>query len=374
MLLFYFIILITLFTLPAFAISEGEVQAQVDAVGRESVTGNLLIWFLCAVAFLKVSQKIDSFMSSLGINVGHTGGSMLAEAMIAARTITTVAGAAGHAFGGTGAKAKGTDRNGSGMTSFLHGGLAGVVSRKITNDAIKTATSKTQATATHSATKSASAERVVQADHVATGTTQSQSTTTQQRTSTAQRSSTATHRSSASYRASAAASVRSGTITAPRSKGLGGAIFASSLQAGGSFANDVIGRVARGDIRSTGSITGDMASQSLKSYMGLTALGGTHADEVAYRDVEIGGGRISGVETTPDHPRGIAFAMYHAEQYAKPDGAFQEVTTADGARWYRQYARDAVESTPYKAPDGEVAYSKEIVKKLPKPPQRKDRI
>lgn len=36
---------------------------------------------------LKVSQKIDSFMSSLGINVGHTGGSMLAEAMIAMRGI-----------------------------------------------------------------------------------------------------------------------------------------------------------------------------------------------------------------------------------------------------------------------------------------------
>lgn len=38
---------------------------------------------------LKVSQKIDNFMSSLGINVGHTGGSMLAEAMIAMRGIGT---------------------------------------------------------------------------------------------------------------------------------------------------------------------------------------------------------------------------------------------------------------------------------------------
>jgi hypothetical protein len=31
---------------------------------------------------VKVSQKIDSFMSSLGINVGHTGGSLMAEATI----------------------------------------------------------------------------------------------------------------------------------------------------------------------------------------------------------------------------------------------------------------------------------------------------
>ena len=74
-----------LFCQPAFAISEEEVQAQVDAVGKEAVSGNVLIWFMCAIGFLKVSQKIDSFMASLGVNVGHTGGSMLAEAMIAAR-------------------------------------------------------------------------------------------------------------------------------------------------------------------------------------------------------------------------------------------------------------------------------------------------
>ena len=73
---------------PAFAaISESDVQAQVDAVGKEAVSGNVFIWFLCAIGFLKVGQKIDSFLSSLGVNVGHTGGSMLAEAMIAARGI-----------------------------------------------------------------------------------------------------------------------------------------------------------------------------------------------------------------------------------------------------------------------------------------------
>lgn len=62
-------------------------QSQVSASGKEGVAGNLFIWFLCAVAFLKISQKIDSFMQGLGINVGHTGGSMLAEAMLAARSI-----------------------------------------------------------------------------------------------------------------------------------------------------------------------------------------------------------------------------------------------------------------------------------------------
>ena len=75
----------SLSAVPAFAVTEAEVQQQVNSIGKEGVTGNVFIWFLCAIGFLKVSQKIDSFMSSLGINVGHTGGSMLAEAMIAAR-------------------------------------------------------------------------------------------------------------------------------------------------------------------------------------------------------------------------------------------------------------------------------------------------
>ena len=38
-----------LFCQPAFAISEEEVQAQVDAVGKETVSGNVLIWFMCAI-------------------------------------------------------------------------------------------------------------------------------------------------------------------------------------------------------------------------------------------------------------------------------------------------------------------------------------
>lgn len=89
------LILASLVAVPAFAVTEAEVQQQVNAVGKEAVTGNIFIWFLCAIGFLKVSQKIDSFMSSLGINVGHTGGSMLAEALIAARGVATV-----KSFGG----------------------------------------------------------------------------------------------------------------------------------------------------------------------------------------------------------------------------------------------------------------------------------
>ena len=88
---------VTLFlsqSVTVFAVTE----AEVEAVGKETAAGNVFIWFLCAIAFLKISQKIDSFMSSLGINVGHTGGSMMAELMIAARGLTSVKSVAGGSF------------------------------------------------------------------------------------------------------------------------------------------------------------------------------------------------------------------------------------------------------------------------------------
>lgn len=87
--------------IPTYALTAEEAEQQIATQGKEAVAGNVLIWFLCAVAFLKVSQKIDSFMSSLGINVGRTGGSMLAEAMIAGRAITKgFGGLAGSGSGG----------------------------------------------------------------------------------------------------------------------------------------------------------------------------------------------------------------------------------------------------------------------------------
>lgn len=129
------IVLMCFVAQPAFALEESEVQAQVDAVGKEAVAGNVLIWFLCAIAFLKVSQKIDSFMSSLGINVGHTGGSMLSEAMIAARSIGGFRGSSGGRSG------RSSGASGGGGEGFLAGGLAGVVSRQVTSGAVKSVTS-----------------------------------------------------------------------------------------------------------------------------------------------------------------------------------------------------------------------------------------
>lgn len=291
---------------PAFALEESEVQAQVDAVGKEAVSGNVLIWFLCTIAFLKVSQKIDSFMSSLGINVGHTGGSMLSEAMIAARSLGGFRGSSG------GRSSRSSGGSGGGSGCFLAGGLAGVVSRQVTSGAVKSVTSPGNGSST------------------------------------------------------------SGGSGA--SGGIGGSVYASSVAKGGSFANKVIGSVAMGDISTMGTITGRKAEQALHSYMGDNALEPGATGIPSYSNVEIGGGRITGTETSAEHPEGIAFGMYSTEQYAAPEGDYETVYSADGASWYKQYAADAVKKTPYKAPDGTIAYKESLIKKLPPTPRRKDKL
>lgn len=530
----------------AFAISESDVESAVSASGKEAVSGNVLVWFLCAIAFLKVSQKIDSFLSSLGLNVGHTGGSMLSEAMIAMRAINTATSAVGSALGSRShhASAPASGKSGVGSAAsagFFSGGLVGMASRKIASDAVRTATaeknivqpqqaeatvSRTHASSdTHSGSQTASEQqrqntsqldqnqqtvssRVVnseqreksqqalhesqhsmdasqlhqdtqtaqeqqfhaalhtedqQASHLAfqseqgefvgsvvqsdefeasseearteqsqvmqsalqqeqIGVTQrEQAQYTQQetqsstfgqvesqsrqhtaqsdkqffsvrnglsKTTIAERTVQAQERpgrflhsrtpsaAPASAPANEAPAARPAPIpSAPTQfRSFGGTLFAKSLYQGGAFANDVIGTVAKGDYRTTGSITGETATRSLMSYMGFTTLG-EHATNIPrYQDVEIGGGRITGREFTPEHPGGIDFCMYHADQYAQPKGDYSKVYSADDAAWYKQYAADTVERKPYQAEDGKIAYHEKIVQKLPNPPQRKDRM
>lgn len=94
----------------------------------------------------------------------------------------------------------------------------------------------------------------------------------------------------------------------------------------------------------------------------------------SFQNVEIGGGRISGTEVSEEHPEGIRFGMYHTAQYTAPEGAYTTVQATDGTSWYKQYAADAVDKSPYMAPDGSIAYQESIVKKLPPAPKRKDRM
>ena len=290
------LIMVFLCSVPAFAISESEVQAAVDEQRKNAVTGNIFVWFLCAIAFLKVSQKIDSFLAGLGINVGHTGGSMLAEALIATRGVFAAKQFAGGSKGGSGGGG-----GSSGGGGFMSGGLVGAVGRNFTNSGVKKATGKSGG-------------------------------------------------------------------------GLGGKAYTSSVNKGGGFANSVIGKVATGNISSVGSISGEGSEAALMSYLGYTAMGSGATDVPKFSNVEIGGGRMMATETSDEHPGGIDVGMYHTDKYMKPTGDYTTITAADGTSWYKQYAQDTVKRTPYTAPNGQVAYREEVVKELPKPPQRKDKV
>ena len=284
---------------PASALTEEEVRQQIAAEGSAAVTGNIFIWFLCAIAFLKVSQKVDSFMSSLGINVGHTGGSMLGEAMVAMRGVGMAAKAiTGKGFGSSGGGGGGASADSSGNGAFS-GGLAGIVSRKFSQGAAASATGQ------------------------------------------------------------------GGNFVSRKA-------FDSSLAKGGAFANGVISSVAKGNIAKTGTITGDTAVKALQSYIGMP--GQDAETPLQYSQVEIGGGRITGTETSAATPEGIQFAMYNTEQYMEPSGDYRTVSASDGSKWYMQYAQDTVKREPYEAPDGKIAYHESIVKQMPAMPRRKDKV
>ena len=343
---------------PAFAITEAEVEAQVSATSRETVTGNVLIWFLCAIGFLKVSQKIDSFMASLGVNVGQTGSSMLAEVIIATRGVAAIASSYGggvrHAGGGS---SGGAPSGPSGpFGGFLKGGLAGVVSRKVTSDAVRTATT---ATSTVNTVKSTAAEAAAQSRTIreqnadAVHQTDTQIGTHQETTTAAAHS----------------ASTEMLTQTAQQSEMSAAQIFQQSEHTARQTTTHTPAQASP-----TNTTDQQTHTQSIRSYLGYAGEGAQEKTPLTFSNVEIGGGRITGMVSRPDMPAPIAFGMYHADQYMEPKGDFSKIRTADGALWYTQLAQDTVERKPYKAPDDTVAYQESIVKRLPDPPKRKDRV
>ncbi len=305
--LLYIILLVAcmvlLFSMPVFAseLTEADVEQAVADQGKEAVTGNVFIWFLCAIAFLKVSQKIDSFMASLGINVGNTGGNMMAELLIAGRSLA----GAMHLKGGSGSGGSGYRKSGSPGDAavggnFLSGGLAGSVGRQTERSAVNHVTGYTE----HSS--------------------------------------------------------------------IGSAMYHSSLNKGGDFANNVISNIAQGNYSQVGSIKGEEAEKAFISYMGMKEDKDTPFP--VFTNMEIGGGRMTGTETTEDSGS-REFALYHADQYVAPTpGTYDTVQSVDGATWYKQYAQPTVNKTPYETEDGKVAYHESIVQKLPQAPQRKERI
>ena len=379
----------------AFAVDETEVESAIAASSREEVAGNLFIWFLCAIAFLKISQKIDSFMSSLGINVGRTGGSMLGELLIAGRAmgaaVKATGGAVGSIFNRNHTSSTTTNRAaGQGFTSSAPG-LIGVAQRAAGNAAASSATGRGSGLGSFvggamfgSSLKSGGkfASDVVGA--VATGNIATMGSITGNQASEALTSYLG-YGSSQSEGAGAVKANSTGTV----------------IPAVASDPSDVSGS---GEVSSNtgidpavGAITPETQTvpMSADAEDKITLDGGTAASAVvsdasspkapasntsipsqppAFRNVEIGGGRITGYETPAGGGAERQFAMYNAEQYMEPTGSYETVQTTDGQNWYKQYAEPTVQRTPYEDGSGKIKYDEKIVDQMPQIPKRKDRV
>ena len=64
----------------------------------ENGRGSVFLWLFCALAFLKVAQRFDTYLASVGLNVAQTGSNMGMELLMTARTI----GSMGKGFRGGG--------------------------------------------------------------------------------------------------------------------------------------------------------------------------------------------------------------------------------------------------------------------------------
>ena len=311
-------LVVVMLSTTAFALDESEVENAVAASSRDEVAGNLFIWFLCAVSFLKISQKIDSFMSSLGVNVGRTGGSMLAELMIAGRALGAAAKATGGAVGNifNRSHASGSTTNQAAGQAFTGGGngLIGVAQRAAGNAAASSATGRGSGLGSFvggamfgSSLKSGGkfASDVVGA--VATGNISSVGTITGDKAAQAL----------TSYLGYGAADdSAAGVEHEAETVSLGTQIPVKPDHDMSQPQEDVTitqdGGSAGADVSIAGSsIPGNSSS-------GIGGSSPIPSQPPSFRNVEIGGGRITGYETPAGGGEERQFAMYNAAQYMEP--------------------------------------------------------
>lgn len=394
--------------LPALAVSEADVEAAVASQGKEVVSGNLFVWFLCAVAFLKVSTKIDSILQAMGLGVGRAPGSILAEAFMALRGMQ--AGKAvltGQLPGGAGSRSAVA---GAGTASAFSGGLAGMVSSKLETDT--------------AASMSGSG------GGVASGIGASlYKSTLGQDNGFASRviGSVATGQTSGTIHGAAAEEAMQGYFagTPDPASSPGGADAASAempvdgfgsipAAADGAALDDIgadistdapiptsplaleggtavpvspgyeaeIAQTTGGDASYTASVGsgpavsgGATSSATIPTSSSLqqAALQRVALGQMGNRttDVEIGGGKITGREIIPGRGQ-IQFAMYNAKQFERPAGHYTVQTSRDGEQWYKVYATSAVERTPTaKDERGHYQYEERKVAVLPRAPARR---
>ncbi len=381
---------------PAFAIEESEVENAIAASSNEAVAGNIFLWFLCAVAFLKISQKIDSFLAGLGVNVGRTGGSMLTELLIAGRAIGAAAsglsGAAGNIFNRSHASSNSTTRQAAGQ-AFVGsgGGLVGVAKRAAGNAAAGSATGTGSGLGSviggamfgsSMASGGKFANEVVGA--VATGNIASVGSIKGEQAAQALTNylgygSVVTDGSGAVPTAPVGEVASATVIGEELDSSIGEDGEVTITQDGGAAGGASIPGQSPNTIPSSPKAGHEAVEKTTEAVPGAAPAPAAEGTPIpsqppTFRDVEIGGGRITGYETPAGGGEERQFAMYNASQYMVPSGPYEVVKTVDGESWYKQYAQPTVQKTPYEDASGKIKYNEKIVEQMPQIPKRKDRV
>lgn len=124
------LLIMNVWFLRAFNSSVGAFYANGGALS--SGGGNIFLWLFCALAFLKIAQKFDSYLAAVGMSVAQTGSSMGFEMIMAARAITGFGGgamkSAGSIFKG-GAAAAGVAGAAGAASAGAGGFMAGFASK-----------------------------------------------------------------------------------------------------------------------------------------------------------------------------------------------------------------------------------------------------
>ena len=372
--LFAAVSLVLLYCPVAFALTEDEAAAAVDAQGKDAVSGNLFLWLLCAIAFLKVATKLDGILHSLGIGVSRSPGSMLSEALLAFRGFDI-----GKAFMGLGAAkaAATTTHTKTAPSNTFAGGLSGMVSRRVQQSTASSISGQSggigaslgSAMYHNSLGKDGGfASKVI--GSIATG--QTGGSITGDSAVEALNGYFAGASDMDAMQIPAIGENISSAMTATENDAvMDSPIPATPLALEGDSTVDVSPtRDSEIALRAGGSaIVEQTTIPSIQQAAMNRVLLGQMGNSVT--DVEIGGGKIQGREIIPGRGQ-IQFAMYNARRYEKPEGHFTEQTSRDGEKWYKVYATTRVEKTPTVQDErGRMQYDERKVAAMPKAPARR---
>lgn len=343
------LLVLNVWFLRAFDSSVGQFIANGGALTNGK--GSIFLWLFCTLALLKIAQRCDSYLSSLGLSVAQTGSSMGMEMLMAARVLTgTSKGgtSASTAFGDAGKSSSAAAGGTAGAASGAGGILSGFVSRYKPNSFVR--------------------------DAVVNG---------------------------------------GSRMGAGGSVGFVGRTFGGMAARGGAtLTADSVSSVAGRPSKVSGTIAGDIADRSLSNYMphlSATMTSGTdrpsdnipqnttehyfagdlsnngphiigsppdgpnHSpndlDGFQFSNTEITGGHISTIATGPDGRR-ASVDLYSADQYERPDSPYTVVNAADGSQWYQMASGEgagAFYSTP--AFTGDTSEAGQVAEAFPSAPE-----